>query len=227
MKAIGYIRVSTEEQAREGISLENQRGKIGAYCDLNDLELIGIVEDAGRSGKDLNREGVQTLLNLVKGRKVDAIVVYKLDRLSRRVKDTLTIMDAIDKKGIAFHSINERIDSKSATGRFFLNIVASMAQWERDTISERTKDALQLKVRKGERAGQLPYGWILGEDGKTLVAKEDEQNAITFIRERSASGCSSRAICRELEAAGYKPAGQRWHSMSVGRILKRAANATL
>ena len=88
MKAIGYIRVSTEEQAREGISLENQRGKIEAYCQLNDLELTGILEDAGKSGKDLNREVIQALVAIVKAHSFDAVVVYKLDRLSRRVKWT-------------------------------------------------------------------------------------------------------------------------------------------
>jgi len=78
MKAIGYIRVSTEEQAREGISLENQRAKIETYCSLNDLVLTEVIEDPGRSGKDLNREGVQRLMDMIKGRRIDAVVVYKL-----------------------------------------------------------------------------------------------------------------------------------------------------
>src|SRR5271157_107493 len=115
IKAVGYIRVSTDEQAREGISLENQRVKIEADCGLNDLELVEIIEDAAKSGKDMNREGVNRLVDLVRSRKIDAVIVYKLDRLSRRVKDTLTIMDAIDKKNIAFHSIMEKIDTKTAT----------------------------------------------------------------------------------------------------------------
>ena len=83
-------------------------------------------------------------------------------------------MDAIDKKCIAFHSITEKIDTKTATGRFFLNIVASMAQWERDTITERTKDALRLKIVKHERAGQIPYGWKLAQDEKTLLENHKE-----------------------------------------------------
>lgn len=199
MKAIGYIRVSTDEQAREGISLENQRVKIETYCALNDLELVEIIEDAAKSGKDMNREGVTRLVDLVRSRRIDAVVVYKLDRLSRRVKDTLTIMDAIDKKNIAFHSIMEKIDTETATGRFFLNIVASMAQWERDTIAERTKDALRLKIVKHERAGQVPYGWTLMDDGKTLLQKEDEQNVVTLVHNLNEKGYSLRAICRELE----------------------------
>ena len=130
-KAIGYIRVSTEEQAREGISLENQHAKIRAYCELNDLALVEILEDAGKSGKDLNREGMHALMDKIRARSVDAVVVYKLDRLSRRVRDTLSLMDLIEKRSVAFHSITEKIDTKTAMGKFFLNIMASMNQWER------------------------------------------------------------------------------------------------
>jgi DNA invertase Pin-like site-specific DNA recombinase len=190
---------------------------------LNDLELVEILEDAGKSGKDLNREGMQALVGLIKARSVGTVVVYKLDRLSRRVRDTLSLMDLIEKKSIAFHSITERIDTKSAMGKFFLNIMASMNQWERDTISERTRDALQLKIRKNERAGQVPYGWRLAEDGITLLEKERQQEAIRLIRDLNGKGCSLRAICRELERRGYEPVGRKWHHKTISSILKRAA----
>lgn len=223
MKAIGYVRVSTEEQAREGISLDNQRAKIIAYCELNELELVGIIEDAGKSGKDLSREGIQTLVDLIRGHKIDAVIVYKLDRLSRRVRDTLSLMDLIEKKSVAFHSITEKIDTKSAMGKFFLNIMASMNQWERDTISERTKDALQLKIVKNERAGQVPYGWRLAEDGNTLSKNEKEQTAIRLIKDLHTKGYNYSAICRELTGRGFKPLGKQWHAQSIKNILKRAA----
>ena len=154
MRAIGYATVSTEEQAREGISLDNQKAKIAAYCQLNDLELTEILEDPGKSGKDLNRDGIQSLVDRIKAHRVDALVVYKLDRLSRSVKDTLSLMDLVEKKSVAFHSVTEKIDTKSAMGKFFLNIIASMNQWERDTISERTRDALRLKIVRNGRAAK-------------------------------------------------------------------------
>jgi len=223
MKAIGYARVSTEEQARDGISLENQKAKIQAYCELNDLELIEIIEDAGKSGKDLNREGAQTLLGRIRGHQIGAVVVYKLDRLSRRVKDTLILMDLIERKSVSFHSITEKIDTKSAMGKFFLNIMASMNQWERDTISERTRDALQHKIKKGERAGQIPYGWTLAEDNKTLVENHQEQEAISLIQRLNEKGYSYRAICRELTKGGYEPIGKAWYPQTVSNILKKAA----
>lgn len=223
MKAIGYIRVSTDEQAREGISLESQKAKIAAYCNLNDLELVGVIEDAGKSGKDLSREGMQILIEKIMRREIEAVVCYKLDRLSRRVRDTLYLMDLIEKKSISFHSITERIDTKSAMGKFFLNIMASMNQWERDTISERTRDALHLKIVKNERAGQVPYGWTLAEDGKTLLENQKEQRAIELVRELHAKGYNYSAICRELTGRGFQPLGKQWHAQSIKNILRKAA----
>ena len=94
----------------------------------------------------------------MKGHGIDAVVVYKLDRLSRRVRDTLSLMDLIEKKSVAFHSITEKIDTKSAMGKFFLNIMASMNQWERDTIAERTRDALRLKIIETSVPARYPTG---------------------------------------------------------------------
>jgi site-specific DNA recombinase len=220
MRAIGYVRVSTEEQVREGISLENQRMKIKAYCELNDLELVEILEDAGKSGKDLNREGVQFLLEKMKRRDIDALVVYKLDRLSRRVIDTLKLMELIEKNRVAFHSITEKVDTRTAMGKFFLNMMASLNQMERDLISERTKDALQLKIVKNERAGQVPYGWHVAEDGRMLREDETEQKAIVVIKDLRGKGYSFRAICTELEQKGFQSAGKRWHPQTVKRVLE-------
>ncbi|MGA2109154.1 MAG: recombinase family protein [Syntrophorhabdales bacterium] len=220
---MGYVRVSTDEQAREGISLESQRAKIETYCSLNDLELVEILEDAGKSGKDLNREGMQALMDRIKGHSIDAVVVYKLDRLSRRVRDTLSLMDLIEKKSVAFHSITEKIDTKSAMGKFFLNIMASMNQWERDTIAERTRDALRLKIIRNERAGQVPYGWRLAEDRKTLLEHKGEQKAVSLMRDLREKGCSLRSICQELETKGHKPVGHKWHPKTIASILSRIA----
>jgi DNA invertase Pin-like site-specific DNA recombinase len=223
MNAIGYVRVSTEEQAREGISLENQKAKIQAYCKLHDFELDDIIEDAGKSGKDLNREGVKAIIQRIKERGIDAVIVYKLDRLSRRVLDTLNLIELMKKHKVIFHSITDSIDTKTAMGKFFLNIMASLAQMERDLISERTKDALRHKISRNERAGQIPYGWTLADDGKTLVVNIEEQKTIRFIRELHRKGLNYSAICRELTRQGYQPLGSYWYAQSVKNILKRVA----
>jgi len=126
--------------------------------------------------------------------RIDAIVVYELDRLSRKVLDTLTLIETFEKLD-HFHSLNEKIDAGTATGRFFLNITTSLAQMQRDLISERTKDVLQMKIANNERAGQIPYEWRLAEDGNTLIAHEEQQQVITLARRLHEQGMSYRAIC--------------------------------
>jgi site-specific DNA recombinase len=217
-KAIGYVRVSTSEQVLEGISLDNQKAKIQSYCDLNDLELIGIIEDAGKSGKNLSRDGIEELIKKIKSKDIDAVVVYKLDRLSRKVIDTLTLIETFEKNGITFHSLNEKIDTGTAMGRFFLNITASLAQMERDLISERTRDALQLKIVRNERAGQIPFGWRLSGGGNTLISHKEEQEVIKAIMWLRSQGLSYRAICEALDKAGYRPQGKCWHPQTVKNI---------
>jgi site-specific DNA recombinase len=220
MGAIGYVRVSTDEQAREGVSLENQREKISAYCALNDLTLLNIVADEGLSAKNLNRAGIQNLITQVKHGKVDSVIVYKLDRLSRSVKDIISLIELFEKHKVAFHSILDKVDTKSATGRFFLNILSSLSQLERELIGERTRDALSHKIRKGERVGHVPYGYILGPDCRGLLEEPTEQEGIALIQELRANGFGYRAICRELTAKGYKPkAGKTWHHSKIINIL--------
>jgi len=202
MKAIGYIRVSTEDQAREGISLEHQEAKIEAYAAINDLELLGIIRDEGASGKDLEREGMAKLLDLVESGKVEAVIVYKLDRLSRRTLDTLSLIENFDGKGIAFHSISEKVDTKSATGKFFLTIISAVAQMERDMIAERTKDALAHKRQKGEWIGRVPFGFRL--ENNRLVEDPDQIKVIQKAKRLRRSGKSMREISGALSLSlGY------------------------
>ena len=129
MNAIGYIRVSTDEQAREGVSLENQREKIVAYCSLNDMILVETITDEGISAKNLNREGMQTLISLVKHGKVNAVIVYKLDRLSRSVKDTISLIELFEKHKVAFHSIIDHIDTKTPQAGFFSTSCLRWPKW--------------------------------------------------------------------------------------------------
>jgi DNA invertase Pin-like site-specific DNA recombinase len=202
MKAAGYIRVSTEDQAREGISLENQEAKIRAYASINDLELVEVIRDEGASGKSLEREGIVRLLELVDAGEVVAVIVYKLDRLSRKTLDTLSLIESFESKDIAFHSISERVDTKSATGRFFLTILSAIAQMERDMIAERTKDALAHKKQKGEWTGRVPFGFRL--ENNRLVEDPEQIGVIQKAKRLRRSGKSLREISRALSLSlGY------------------------
>jgi len=150
MAVIGYVRVSTQEQT-EGVSLDAQRQKIKSYCGLHQLELKRIIADEGLSAKNMRgRPSAQELLALIERRAVDGLVMYKLDRLFRNTKDAITVAELCQKKGVALHSISEKINTETAFGEFFFTLMAALAQLERKQVSERTLGSLQYKRLKGE-----------------------------------------------------------------------------
>ncbi|MBA7493632.1 hypothetical protein ES702_04191 [subsurface metagenome] len=226
MKAVGYIRVSTEEQVREGVSLEAQEDKIKKYADLHNLELIGVIRDEGKSGKDLNREGMQKVITLCKDRSVDHLVVYKMDRLTRRTLDLLTLVEEVFKpNGVQFHSISEKVDTSTAQGKFFLTITGAMAQMERDLISERTKEALQYKISKGELVGSPPLGFEAIE--KELRKTQDElivvQEIFKMKKGRGKNKLSLRQIANRLnEEMIPTKRGGKWYAGTVRYILRNS-----
>jgi len=226
MKVVGYIRVSTEEQANSGLSLDSQRAKLNAYADLYDLELVAIIED-GQSAKTLNREGVRRVLGMLKAGEADGVLIAKLDRLSRSVADFQTLIDDYfcEKAGKQLLSVADSIDTRTAAGRLVLNVLLSVAQWEREAIAERTRDALQHKIRNGERCGSVRFGYDLAEDEIHLVPNEEEQGAIRLMQRLRAKGESYRAIAEELERRGIrtKEGKTAWTHTAVSRILNRAA----
>jgi len=224
IKALGYVRVSTEEQSREGVSLGAQRDKIKAYCSLHDAELLAIEEDAGISGKALgNRSGLQSCLNQLRAGEANALVVLKLDRLSRSTRDVLDISDLFRREVWALHSVSEKLDTSSASGRFVLSVLASLSQMEREVIGERTSMALQFKKSRGERLGTTPFGFrtecIDGEN--QLLPVDQEQGIIHRMARLRSSGATLQSIADTLNADGIptKRSG-RWHAGSVSYILK-------
>ena len=141
-KAVAYVRVSTEKQADAGQSLDAQRAKVTAYAGLYDLELVEVIVDAGASAKTLDRPGLTRALAMLKSGEADALVVVKLDRLTRSVRDLGELVDRYFANGkAALLSVSEQIDTRSAGGRLVLNVLASVSQWEREAIGERTADA--------------------------------------------------------------------------------------
>ena len=171
MRAAACLRVSTDEQASHGVSLEAQRAMIAAYAGLYGLELVAVVEDAGVSAKTLDRPGLQQVLAMLRRGDVQAVVEAKLDRLTRSVRDLGQLLDDHfgPKGGAALLSVSEQIDGRSAGGRMVLNLLATVSQWEREVIGERTRAALQHLKRQGRRTGSVPYGWrLVGGAGKQL-----------------------------------------------------------
>lgn len=139
MLTVAYCRVSTEEQAAEGFSIAGQGERLSAYADLHGLGAITVVEDAGLSGKNLERPGLQQLLSMVEAGHVRHVLVWRLDRLSRNLGDLILLADRFGQSGVALHSFTEKLDLSSATGRMFYNILGSFAQFYREQLSENVR----------------------------------------------------------------------------------------
>lgn len=220
MKAIGYIRVSTDEQAREGISLAAQEAKLRAYAELYDLELVAIVTDAGLSAKTLNRPGLSQALAALDAGEAEALVIAKLDRLTRSVTDWGTLIDRYFAKRCALLSVADQIDTRTAAGRLVLNVLVSVAQWEREAIGERTATALAHKKAMGEHVGAPAYGFAV--EGSELVKVEAELEAIGLAKKLRAEGLTLQAVADELNRRGIvTKRGSKWAPTQVKRITER------
>src|SRR6185369_9822776 len=203
--AIGYVRVSTEEQALEGVSLDAQRAKIDQYCDLHGLTLAHVYADEGLSGKRAdNRPGLQEAVCAACRAKA-ALVVYSLSRLARSTRDAIDIAERMNKCGADLISITEKIDTTTGMGRFFFTTIAALAQLERDQISERTAAALAHMKANGRRVGGIPYGYTVSSDGETLVECCHEQKTVALIRRLREQGASLREVVAELDRRGIPP----------------------
>lgn len=224
MRAIGYVRVSTLDQATEGISLEAQEARIRDYARLYDIDLVRVIPDSGESAKTLERPGLRIVLHHLSKGTADGIVVAKLDRLTRSVIDWEWLIARFfgESAGKALMSVGEQIDTRTAGGRLVLRVLVTVAQWEREAIGERTRAALAEKVRQGEWVGGVPYGWRRDEPGGRLEADPEEQAVMVRMGELRAEGLSLRRIATVLNAAGV-PAkrGDTWSAESVRRLVHR------
>lgn len=222
--AIGYVRVSTEEQATEGVSLEAQRNRIAAWCELNGYRLAEVFIDAGISGKRAdNRPALQAALSAVKAG--GALVVYSLSRLARSTKDTIAIGERLERTGADLVSLSERIDTTTAAGKMVFRMLAVMAEFERDVIAERTTTAMRHKRAQGERVGRVPFGFDLDADGVTLRRNEAEQRVLAVVAELRGRGMTLRGIADELTRRGIptKSGATRWTHSTIQRLTRAAA----
>ena len=225
MEAIGYVRVSTDKQAERGVSLEAQAEKIRAMAVVHNAELLDIIVDGGESAKTLQRPGMERLLALVDAGKVQTVVVAKLDRLTRSVKDLCELLERFERRGAALISVAESLDTSSAAGRLVLNIMTAVSQWEREAIGERTRDAMSHKRTNGERVGNIRFGYRLGTDGKHLEPDPAEQVVLQEIRGLRQSGHTMRGIAAALNHRTLRTRrGSAWRLEHVARILKQGAD---
>lgn len=214
----GYIRVSTLKQE---LSFDAQREAIKKYCSLHDLDLEDIFDDKSTGGNE-DRPGYQSLLAKIDEGKVKAIIIAKIDRLSRSLRDFLILFeDRIVPNDIKFHSVRDKIDTTSAMGRFFLKIMVLFAEFEREMIQERTITVLNHKRENGEYVGSLPYGFDKNDNGKTYLPNIEELKVVKKIFDMKKEGLSYRAISKalELDKTIKTKRGGRWHANTVRMIL--------
>lgn len=234
LKAVGYIRVSTAEQAESGLSLSHQDRKIRAQAEVSDLHLEKIIRDEGHTAKHLRRPGMNELLALINTGQVDVIVISKLDRLTRSIADLASLLDRLAKaqradggKGVDLISTAESLDTSTATGRLVINIMASVSQWEREVIAERTSAALQEKIAEGKSTGNPPFGYTADPETGHLVESPDEQRTLAAMKTLREQGKTWRAVAAALNADGHRTrTGREWSHQGLYKIAKRAGEIT-
>ncbi len=225
---ICYIRVSTQVQAEEGVSLGAQRAKLTAYAQAFDLEVVEVIADEGLSAKNLDRPGLQRALRLIEDGLADAIAVVKLDRLSRSVRDLGHLIETyFAKPTCSLISVAENLNTHNAAGRLVVNMLISVAAWEREICAERTKDALFQLKSEGVRLGREGYGWrrsdeLDAEGRKIVIEVEEEREAVARVLDLHGAGLSLRAIAGALTAEGRATKrGGAWRSETIRKIVLR------
>jgi DNA invertase Pin-like site-specific DNA recombinase len=206
MRVLGYVRVSTDEQSNSGAGLEAQRRAIISECERRGWQLVEVIEDAGLSAKDMKRPGVQEALRTLKAGEASALVVAKLDRLSRSMIDFTALMGKAQKEGWALVALDCAVDTTTPAGEAMAHMLATFAQFERRMISQRTKDALAVKKAQCVRIGRPPVM---------------PRAVVQRMRRDRAKGLSYRAIADRLNADGVPTAqgGLRWYPGTVRYAL--------
>lgn len=223
MRAVGYVRVSTEEQASSGLGLEAQRAAIAAAAARMKLELAKVEADEGISGSIEPRRRPALARALEQLGAGDVLLVAKRDRLSRIGIDIQVLERDLRERDVRILSAagegTERDDASAWLMRWILD---GFAQYERELTRDRTRKALRAARDRGDRAGSVPFGFRAREDGH-LAEHLEELVAIALMRERRELGASLGSIARTLERRGYAPRGKRWYAQSVKTILESVA----
>ncbi|MDM6699288.1 recombinase family protein, partial [Staphylococcus aureus] len=196
-------------------SIEEQERKLRAYSDINDWKIHKVYTDAGYSGAKKDRPALQEMLNEIDN--FDLVLVYKLDRLTRSVKDLLEILELFENKNVLFRSATEVYDTTSAMGRLFVTLVGAMAEWERTTIQERTAMGRRASARKGLAKTVPPFYYDRVND---KFVPNEYKKVLRFAVEEAKKGTSLREITIKLNNSKYKaPLGKNWHRSVIGNAL--------
>lgn len=218
-----YIRVSTEEQAKFGYSIKAQKEKLLNYALIKEWKIYDIYIDEGLSGKDLNRPKIIKLLKDIEDNKVNNVLVFKIDRLTRSTKDLINLIEFFQKKNCEFNSLTESIDTSSPTGRMFIKIIGLFAEFERETIAERIKLGLERKVKEGYSicSSTVSYGYMKEKGNNIQKINKEESYIVKKIYKEYLNGKSIKEIKNELITKNIKTKkGKEWTNKTIRDILK-------
>ncbi len=230
-RLIGYCRVSSDEQARNGVSMADQAERIEAHAKASGYQLLRIESDRGVSGYKApeKRPAMKRALAAVKAGEADGIVAIALDRLSRNALEFMQLVDESDKQGWRLISMDLNLDTGTATGKLVAHVLAAVAQLYRDQISERTQSALDLVAREGRaRSGDVPYGWRTASgkvktvkgDRARIVKHPEEQRTLAKMLRMDEKGEGPQKIANALNKAGIRTRkGKSWYRQLVYELL--------
>lgn len=214
-KGVIYARVSTEEQAAEGFSIAAQKEALRDYAKMRNIEIVDEYIDEGRSGKSIDgRPQMQKLLKSAKDQNFDVVLIYKLDRLSRKTKDSLEIIETLDQHNIQLMSYSENIDTSTPGGKMFYTVLSSIAEMERGTIIDRVKMGMTQRAKQGKWNGGVVFGY--DNINKELIVNEAEAAIVKEIFELASRGYGYKKITGELNRKGYKT--KRKKDFSIGTV---------
>lgn len=219
-KRVGlYIRVSTEEQAAEVYSISGQRERLKAFCVVQNWETIKFYVDEGISGRSTERPALMKMMKDMEDSLIDVLLVYRLDRLTRSVRDLHNILVFLEKHNCQFRSATEIYDTSTAMGRMFITIVAAIAEWESANLGERVRLGQIEKARQGEWSAPAPYGFMKN-DQKRLEINPEEIEAVKLMVRKVHEGYSFRQLSLYMQNTSYKPRrGYKWHISSLLDLL--------
>lgn len=235
-QAVGYVRVSTAEQASEGVSLDMQEDRLRAYCRMAGLDLVALIREEGVSASAPigKRPGGAELLALLAAGKAGHVVALKLDRLFRNAVDALNTASTWDKAGVALHLVDmggQTLNTGSAMGKMFFTLTAAFAELERNLIAERTRQALHHKAGKGEAVSRAARGLRI-EAGRLVPDPASEGFRLAVrARELRAEGLTLAAVAEQLTAEGFRPArpgaGEKIAPATVAYMIRNPRLAAL
>lgn len=231
-----YTRKSREDGLEQEFnSLDAQRESGEAYIESQRMQGWQLIperyDDGAFSGETMERPGLQRLLADVEAGKVDVIVVYKIDRLSRSLLDFMQMIEMFNDRGVSFVSVTQHFNTTDSTGRLFLGILITFAQYEREVAGDRIRDKVAAAKRRGKYCGGVPVlGYDVDREAKKLLINQEEEPLVKHIFHRFCQLGSARAVAKELNEQGYKTKswitkkgslheGKPWNTGHVYRLL--------